>query len=115
MAAISFKQGEARALNFTVSEGGEPKDLSGASLAFIVKRRKSEAEVVISKADADFDKSKETAGVVSVFLTPEETGQGPGTYVGELTITFPGTPAVIEKSLDLTMAIEEAVAFEGGK
>ncbi len=109
MAAISMKQGEARALSFTVTEAGGPKDLTGTSLAFKVKRRKSDAAFVISKADADFDKTQGVAGVVSIFLGALETHQEPGTYVGELIITFPGSPVVIEKSLDLTMAIEEAV------
>ncbi len=112
MAAITFKQGEARAVNFTVSQDGEPKDLSGALLAFNVKRRNSEADLAISKADPDFDKTQGAEGAVSVFLTSSETGHEPGTYVGELTITFPGSPAVIEKSLDLTVIIEEALTFE---
>ena len=104
---VTLKQGEAKPLTLTVTEEGQAVDLTSATLFLGVKRYKSDAAYTFSKSDADFDKSQAAQGIVSVFLTASETNQEPGTYVGELKASFPGS--VVDKSVDWLVLIEPAV------
>jgi hypothetical protein len=107
--SVSLKQGEAKTLKLTVTDRGEAVDLTNATLFLGVKRQKSDAQYTFSKLDAAFDKGQAAQGKVSVFLAGADTTQIPGPYVGELKVTYPGTPTVIDKSSDLVLIIEEAV------
>jgi len=107
--AVSLKQGEAKTMTLTVTDHGAAVDLTGATLFLGVKRQKSEAQYTFAKQDADFDKGQAAQGTVTVFLTAADTAQTPGPYVGELKVTYPGSPDAVEKSTDLTLIIEEAV------
>ena len=76
-----------------------------------VKRHKGEGDYAFSKEHGAFDLSQAAQGIVSVFLAAADTLQTPGPYVGELQVTFPGPPpATVEKSADLALTIERAVA-----
>ena len=107
---ITLKQGEAKLLTLTVTDGsGAAVNLNGCTLFLAVKRPKGE-DYVFSKNHGDFNLSQAEQGVVSVFLGDTDTSQTPGPYVGELKVTFPGAaPATVEKSGDLTLTIERAV------
>jgi len=107
MASVSFKQGEAKTLTLTVTEGGTTVDLSAATLEFGVKKRKSDTNYVIHKEDADFNKDQATNGIVSVNLNAADTNQDPWSYIGELKVSF--SASSIDKSADLTVVIERAV------
>ena len=111
MAKITLKQGEAKTLTLTVTDkDGAAVDLTDCTLFLAAKSHKTEAEYVFSKEHSDFDLSQAAQGIVSVFLTGTDTNQVPGPYVGELKVSFPGTPpATVEKSGDLTVIIEAAV------
>ena len=106
---LMLKQGEAKTLTLTVKEDGAPADLTGATLFLGVKKIKSDQEYTFSKDDEDFDKGQAAQGTVSIFLAAADTGQEPGPYVGELKVTFPGSPQVVEKSGDLALVVQEAV------
>lgn len=107
---ITLKQGEAKLLTLTVTDGrGTAVDLSGCTLFLAVKQRKGE-DSTFAKIHSDFDLSQAAQGIISVFLDDADTNQPPGPYVGELKVTFPGAfPATIEKSRDLALSIERAV------
>ena len=107
MASVSFKQGEAKTLTLTVTEGGTAVDLSAATLEFAVKKRKSDTSYVIRKEDGDFDKTQAADGIVSVDLSAADTDQDPWSYIGELKVSF--SASSIDKSADLTVVIEQAV------
>jgi len=110
MANIIFKQGEARTLQMILKDdNGAAIDLSSVTLFLGVKKKKSDTVYIFSKDDADFEKGQAAIGKISAFLTKEDTNQTPGLYVGELKVCWPGTPATIDKSADLTLIIEEAV------
>jgi len=106
-----IKQGEAKRLTLTVTDGsGAAVDLTGCTLFLAVKAHKGANDYAFSKEHGAFDLSQAAQGVVSVFLAAADTLQTPGPYVGELQVTFPGAaPVTVEKSGDLAMIIERAV------
>jgi hypothetical protein len=104
-----LKQKEAKALSLTVKKDEAAVDLSGCTLLLGVKRSKNEVDYAFSKEDADFDKSRAAEGIVSVFLSDTDLDQIPGTYVAELKVQFPGSPAAIDKSADFFLTIQQAV------
>ena len=107
MTTITFKQGEAKTLTLTITENGVPVDLSTATLELGVKRQKSDTTYVINKKDTDFDKTQAINGIVSVYISDQDTNQDPWAYVGELKVVF--SASSIDKSADLTIIIEQAV------
>jgi len=109
MTQLNFKQGEAKTVTFTVNDGGSTVDLSGCTVFFGVKSVKTNVAYIFSHDDGDFDKTNEDTGIVTLFITAANTNQTPGTYYGELRITFPGSPAPIDKSQDINVVIEQAV------
>jgi hypothetical protein len=104
-----LKQKEAKTLTLTVTRDGSPVDLSGCTLFLGVKHHKDDTQYTFSKNDADFDKSQTAQGVVSVFLSGDDLDQDPGDYVAELKVQFSGSPAVIDKSADFYLLIQQAV------
>lgn len=104
-----FRQGEAQRVEFTITNKGQPVDLSQASIFFAVKRRKCDPDPIFFKEDEEFFKGQAALGVVSVPFLVHDTHQTPGPYVGEMVATFPGIPTVILKSIDLPLIIEEEV------
>ena len=105
-----LKQGEAKTLTLTVTdEYGAVVDVSAATLALGVKLNKNQADYTFQKQNSDFDKSQSVQGIISVFLTATDTNQTPGTYVGELSVTWPGSPEVIEKTADIDLKIMKSV------
>jgi hypothetical protein len=82
-------------------------DLSEATLLLGVKKDKSEAACIFSKADEQFDKSQAANGIVSVNLSAADTGQPEATYIGELKCSWTGP--VIKKSEDFFLQIKRAV------
>ncbi len=111
MLSCTIKQGEAKRLTLTVTDGnGAAVDLTGCTLFLGVKPHKGEGDYAFSKDHGDFDLSQAAQGIVSVFLADNDTLQTPGPYLGELKVTFPGAPpATVEKSGDLALTIERAV------
>ena len=107
---ITVKQGEAKTLTLTVkSRYGAVVDISGATLTLGVKRKKTDTSPIISKVDADFDKTQAALGIVSVYLSATDTDQLEDDYVGELKCSWAGTPAMIDKSADFTISIKRSV------
>jgi hypothetical protein len=107
---ITLKQGEAKLLALTVTDGsGAAVNLDGCTLFLGVKKPKGE-DYAFSKDHSDFNLSQAGQGIVSVFLGDTDTQQTPGPYVGELKVIFPGAaPNTVEKSGDLALTIERAV------
>ena len=55
-------------MTLTVTDqNGEAVDLTGATLALAVKAKKTDTEETFTKEDADFNKSQQAQGIVSVF------------------------------------------------
>ncbi len=104
---VSFKRGEAKHLALQVKADGSAVDLSGAALFLGVKKSKADSDFSLFKADSDFDKSRASEGIVSVFLSSADLDRETGLYVAELKIQFPD--GTIDKSLDLALVIEGAV------
>lgn len=107
MANLSFKQGEARTVTFTITENGSPVDLTGTTIVMGVKRSKADSSYTILIEDAEFDKSQEQNGIISCFINASDTNIEPGTYVLELMISF--SNGVIEKTADASLIIQRAV------
>jgi hypothetical protein len=108
MEKIVIKQGEAKTVTFTVKDAlGSGVDLSGAALLLGVKKDKSDANYIFSKADQEFDRSQAANGIVSVNLTAADTNQPEATYIGELRCAWDGP--VIKKSEDFFLQINRAV------
>ena len=104
VADITIKQGEAKTLKFTVTNGG---DLSATTVKFACKRQKKDATYIIEKLNATFDKSEAATSILYVPLSATDTNQTPGFYYGELKITFAASN--IDKSADIIIEIEHAV------
>lgn len=106
---IRVKQKEAKTVQFRCTSAGVAVNVSTATLAFMVKAFKTDADgsAKISKVDADFGKSQAASGIVTLPLSATDLDQVAGTYFGELKITF--TSANIDKSADITMVIEQSV------
>jgi len=107
MMTITIKQGEAKTIKFTVTSGGTAVDLTDATLTFAVRRRKTDEAYTIEKADALFDKSLETDGIVTVPLSATDTDLPAGKYYAELQTAF--SEGGIDKSDDIIMRVEKAV------
>jgi hypothetical protein len=107
MARIILKKGEAKTLRFTVKDSaGAPLSMSTATLSFQVKASKA-GVAIISKLDADFDKSQAASGVVTLPLAEANLTQAPGNYWAELKVVF--SAADIDKSEDILFVIQEPV------
>jgi hypothetical protein len=105
-----LKQGEAKTLTLTITDDyGAAVDLSSATLALGVKLTKRETSYAFEKIDSDFNKTLALQGVVSVFLTSTDTNLAHGIYVGELKVTWPGSPVVVEKTADIELRIIKSV------
>jgi len=105
---LVIKQGEAKTITFTVKDAqGMGVDLSGATLLLGVKKDKSEADYILAKTDAEFDKSGAAGGIVAVHLTATDSSQPEATYIGELRCAWAGP--VIKKSEDFYLQIKGAV------
>lgn len=104
---VAFKQKEAKILTLTVTENGNPVNLAGAELFLGVKKNKSDASYVFSKADADFNKAQAASGIVTVFLTNTDLDQEAGPYVAELRVSY--LDGTIDKSTDLILIINKAI------
>ena len=63
---------------------------------------------MISKVDADFNKSQAADGIVKVFLTSVDTSQTPGDYYAELRAAWTGGN-VIKNEEDIILNIEQAL------
>lgn len=106
-ADITIKQGEAKSVRFTITDGTSEVNVSAATLSFSIKADKRHAAALVSKADGDFDKSQAAIGIVTVPLSSSDTDMAPIMYVGEVTVTF-GVSRV-EKSGDINIKVERAV------
>jgi hypothetical protein len=114
MVKLILKQGEAKTLTLTVRDrNGGAADLTGATLLLGVKKSKSDAAYTISKEDAAFDKSQAATGIVKINLTATDTDQIEGVYVGELKCSWAGPPAVVDKSADFYLQINQTVTDLG--
>jgi hypothetical protein len=111
MAKVTFYQGEARSIPFRVKDKkmGTWLDLTGCSCLMVVKRLPDDADPVFTKLDADFIKTGEASGYLSVFLTTSDTWQEPWTYIAELRIVRTGTPVPVGK-LRFNLEIEKAIS-----
>jgi len=108
MADIKLKQGEAKTVTLTVTDGfGRKVDLTGATLFLGVKRNKKDASYLFFKDHEDFDTVAAGWGQAGVLLSSEDTSQPSGRLTGELKVTFPNLEVV--KSDDFWITIEEAV------
>jgi hypothetical protein len=110
LSTIALKAGEAKTIRFTVTDAdGDVVDLSSATLAFTVKKRKSsDISADITKVDGDFDKTQAASGIVDVDISSAESNLPAASYVAELKVTFSAT--CVDKSADITFTIEAAVA-----
>lgn len=106
MASITMKQGEAKTITFTVTDStGTAVDCSSTTLSFKVVDTHSGTEI-FSKADADFDKTDATTGIITINVTATNSDVTARYYISELKIIFSGTN--IDKSIDIDFIIDPA-------
>ena len=107
---IRLKQGEAKTITLTATrQYGEVVDLTGATLFFGVKRHKKDTAYIFSKVDAEFDKTQQVLGIVTVDLSITDTTQAVADYHGELECTWAGTVVKVDKSLnEIVISIERS-------
>jgi len=105
---IRLKQGEAKTIALAATrQYGEAVDLTGATLFFSVKRHKRDTTPIFSKVDADFDKTQQALGIVTVRLSVTDTTQAPADYHGQLECFWPGTVTMVDKSInEIVISIE---------
>lgn len=102
----TIKQGEVKIIKFTVKSGGVVLDVSSATCTFTIKLTKS-GNALVTKTDADFDKTDAAVGILKVTLTTANTNQNPNMYIGELKTVISATNT--DKSADIEIEIIEAV------
>jgi len=108
MNKIKLKQGEAKKLTFTIKDAdGKALDVSGATLTFWAKKKKTDIAPILAKEDETFDKSQAANGIVTTILDSSDTNIEPGLYIAELKIYFSSTN--IDKSADIHLEIKRAV------
>ena len=110
MVRVTVTQGEAKLLPFRIKDRstGGLMDLSGARFILWAKRSEDDDYVSLVKAETDFDTSSAANGIVTVFLTADDTYLAPWIYVAELRITVNGSPVPIEK-IRFEIEIEPAI------
>jgi len=108
---IQLKQGEAKTITLTVTRAyGQVVDLTGATLFLGVKRHKKDTAYIFSKVDADFDKTQQVLGIVTVNLSATDTTQAEADYHGELECSWPGTVPMVDKSInEITISIMRSI------
>ena len=106
MAKIKIKQGEAKTITFTVTEDGSAVDLSAAQFNFQVKDDKADTAMIDITTGA-FGMTNAASGIINCPISSTDSDQIPGTYYGELKITF--SASNIDKSNDIDFIIEDAV------
>lgn len=84
MADLELMQGEAGPLKLTYTDKvtKEPKDLTGASMCFIVRAQPGGTEV-IRKEDDEFNKGLAGDGIITFSLSTEDTNITPGLYYAQ--------------------------------
>ena len=105
---ITLKTKEQKVLSFTFRDtSGTIIPLTGATFAMVIEN--SDGTEVITKADADFDKTLVASGIVKVILTAENLTLPAGIYNVELKTIF--ITGEIDKSqtfkLNLIQALTE--------
>ena len=83
MQLLNIYKSEERQLILEVTKDNEVFDLSGSTLELNIY---DGATAVITKLDADFDKTEASDGIVKVFLTETETDIDLRKYKAKLTI-----------------------------
>lgn len=105
--SVVHKQGEAAPLIYqVVDENGVAISLTGCTFFMGVKSNEFDTEFVLTKVDAEFDKSRVDEGIFGVFLSSEDLSLEPGTYPAGFMITFPS--GIINKELEFDLVIEPA-------
>ena len=104
---IKLKKGEGRAIPFTITQDSSAFDVSGATITFKVKYKKSDTTAIITKNDSDIDKTDAGDGTIIVTLSNTDTDIVPKAYVSEL--EFEWTLNSDYKSVDIPFYIEESV------
>jgi hypothetical protein len=105
--AIKLKQGEAKTVNFNITKGGS--NVTSCTLTLQVKEKASDASPVISKLDADFNKTDASNGNYTLTFSVDDTkGLKAKTYVSELKTVITADTDV-DKSYDIPFVVERAV------
>jgi len=104
---IKLKKGEGRAIPFTIKQDSVAFDVSGATITFKVKYKKSDTTAIITKSDSDIDKTESTNGIINITLNTTDTNITPKSYIAEL--EFEWTINSDYKSIDIPFYIEESV------
>lgn len=107
--AFEMTQGEDVTLTLTVTQGGAAYNITGATIAFTMKKDKSsnkDADVVKTTADAaEVDLTDPSNGVAEIYLLPADTTYlEPGLYDFDVRMKVSGgTQSVIVKPDEITL------------
>lgn len=100
MSRITFYKGEKRPLKLRVSINGVPRDMSLDTLELGVKRHLEDADYIIHKLDADFNKSQAGQAVISVLLDETDTAEV-GLFRAQVKMTEPGGDVLKTKPFEI--------------
>lgn len=111
MADIKIKQGEGKTLTFTYTDSnGAAVSLAGSTLTFRVQASGATSHIILMDSGttaADWTRTNETSGIVTVDLSTSYTSQAAGTYNAEIKAVWSSTNT--DKSRDLSFVIDEAI------
>ena len=105
---ITIKKGEGKNVQFTITRNNAVIDLSTAVFTFAVKDDYDDTTYLIEKADASFDKSQATVGIVSVNLSATDTDIASGKYKAELRTVITADTDV-DKSVEIPFTVEKSI------
>jgi hypothetical protein len=91
LATMEMAQGEGKWFRFLVTRDGSAIDVTALECSFVVAQSYDDAEYLLEKETADFDKSLGATGVLRMNITSGESlAFNEGTYKAELKVVLSG-------------------------
>lgn len=102
---LTFKTGEARSVQFTITQSGSTLDVSSATLSMNLKEKATDSSSLFSKVDADFSTAQRADGIVTVNFSTANLAAA-GLYLGDIKVQFTASDIRITEMFKVT--IEDA-------
>ena len=106
MADINLKQKEVKTVTFTYNSSVAGSSIDDATLTYEIKQNIDDAASLVTKENADFDKTESASQIVTCVLTSSDLDMN-GDYVSELKTVF--TVTNVDKSPTFSVHIDKAV------
>jgi len=106
MADINLKQKEVKTVTFTYNSSVTGSSIDDATLTFEIKNDIDDTTALVTKDNADFDKTESATQIVTCVLSSSDLDRS-GDFVSELKTAFSATN--VDKSPTFSIHIDEAV------